>query len=74
MSKYRILSDKVVFGEVGQTVDSDVFGGCNIEAMVAAGLIAPGQSAKCPRNPKRKNRNSHGEIGSHECSDHGQWH
>lgn len=40
MTKYRILSDKVTAGKVGETVDSSVFAGCNIEALISAGLIA----------------------------------
>ncbi len=41
MDKFRILSDKVTVGEVGQTVDADAFDGCNISALIDAGLIAP---------------------------------
>jgi hypothetical protein len=40
MDKFRILSDKVTVGDVGQTVDADVFDGCNISALIDAGLIA----------------------------------
>lgn len=46
MSKYKILSDKVTVGEVGDTVDETVFDGCNIEALIEAGLIAPASISK----------------------------
>lgn len=46
MTKYRILSDKVTAGKVGETVDSGVFAGCNIEALISAGLIAPAVVSK----------------------------
>lgn len=41
MTKYRILNSKVAAGDVGETVDSSAFDGCNIEALISAGLIAP---------------------------------
>lgn len=46
MSKYKVLSDKVTVGEVGDTVDEAVFDGCNIEALIEAGLIAPASFGK----------------------------
>lgn len=46
MTKYRILSDKVTAGKVGETVDSGAFAGCNIEALISAGLIAPAAVSK----------------------------
>lgn len=46
MDKYRIISDKVTVGEVGQTVDAAAFDGCNISALVDAGLIAPVAASK----------------------------
>jgi hypothetical protein len=41
MSKYKILSSKVAFGNIDDTVDEEVFAGCNISALIEAGHIAP---------------------------------
>lgn len=46
MDKYRIISDKVTAGEVGQTVDASAFDGCNIGALISAGLITPATFSK----------------------------
>lgn len=46
MSKYKILSSRVRVAEVGETVDSDLFDGCNIEALIDAGHIAPAGFSK----------------------------
>ncbi len=40
MNKYKILSDNLSVGEIGQTVDEEVFVGCNISALIEAEHIA----------------------------------
>jgi hypothetical protein len=46
MSKYKILSSKVAFGKIDDTVDEDAFDGCSISALIEAGHIAPVSVAK----------------------------
>lgn len=41
MAKYKILSDRLSVGEIGQTLDEEAFVGCNIEALIDGGHIEP---------------------------------
>jgi hypothetical protein len=40
MASYKVLSDKFSLGKNGDTVDSALLDGCNIEALVEAGHLA----------------------------------
>jgi hypothetical protein len=40
MATYKILSDNFSFGKQGETIDSDLLDGCNIQALVDGGHLA----------------------------------
>ena len=40
MTSYKVLSDRFSLGKKGDTVDSALLDGCNIEALVEAGHLA----------------------------------
>jgi hypothetical protein len=46
MSKYKIVSSKLAVGKIDDTVDEEVFDGCNIGALIDAGHIVPVSFAK----------------------------
>lgn len=41
MTKYKIVSSRIKLGEVGEMVDESALDGCNIDALIDAGHIAP---------------------------------
>jgi hypothetical protein len=40
MATYKVLSDNFSLGKEGETVDSKVLEGCNVEALIEAGHLA----------------------------------
>lgn len=46
MATYKILSDRVVFGNKGQTVDEAALEGANIAALIDGGHIEPVSNIK----------------------------
>lgn len=40
MTTYKVLSNKLASTKQGETIDSDLLGGCNIQALVDSGHIA----------------------------------
>ena len=40
MTTYKVLSDNFSLGNKGETVDSKVLEGCNVEALIEAGHLA----------------------------------
>jgi hypothetical protein len=40
MATYKVLSDNFSLGKEGETVDSKVLDGCNVEALIEAGHLA----------------------------------
>jgi hypothetical protein len=40
MTTYKVLSNKLALGKQGETIDSDLLDGCNIQALVDGGHIA----------------------------------
>jgi hypothetical protein len=43
---YSILSDNFVLGSKGDTVSDDELGGCDVDALITGGHLAPAKSAQ----------------------------
>jgi hypothetical protein len=55
--KYQIASNNTTLGKFGKIVDEDDLGGCNIEALVAAGHLVPEPEVELPPIGKKATDN-----------------